>query len=293
MRPSSRNPVVSTVEMMSESKTYSDVPSVTNAEIFESTLDRSAPSSSERRRSFAHILASPIHYEPGYPYPLLVWLHDIGKYETELFDVVPKISARNYVAVAPRGVSCTTRRVVRNHIGGRLVNVKNWLESCNDWPDTEDAVLETENLVFDSIEQAKIKFNVNSRRVFLIGRGVGATMAVRVGLRNPHEFAGVVSIDGAFPDADNMLLRNWRSARSLPILMTTGANPRNGFSSFTRSQLNFMHAAGLTVFIRQYDEVSCHPAASQARMDKILLDVNRWIMKRALNPQTPVSEMFS
>ena len=54
-----------------------------------------------------------------------------------------------------------------------------------------------------------------------------------------------------------------------------------------------MHAAGLTVFIRQYDEVSCHPAASQARMDKILLDVNRWIMKRALNPQTPVSEMFS
>ena len=280
---------------MSESNLYSDSSAAqyTDTDAFESTTDRVEQQRDDRRSSFAHILASPVHYEEGYPYPLLVWLHDVGKFETELFEVLPKISARNYVAVAPRGLSCATRRVVRSRINGRVVNVKNWVEPCNDWPDTDAGVSEAENLVFNSIEQAKLKFNVNPRRVFLIGRGIGATMAVRVGIRNPHEFAGVVSIDGAFPDANNMLLRNWRAARELPILMTSGANPRNGFSSFTRKQLSLMHAAGLTIFIRQYDEVSCQPEVSQARMDKILIDVNRWIMKRALNPQTPVSEMFS
>ena len=280
---------------MSEFNLYSDSSTAqyTTPSTFESIIDDFAPQRDDRRSSFAHILASPIHYEEGYPYPLLVWLHDVGKFETELFEVLPKISARNYVAVAPRGLSRAMRRVVRSRVNGRVVNVKNWIEPCNDWPDTEEGVSEAENLVFDSIEQAKNKFNVNPRRVFLIGRGVGATTAVRIGIRNPHEFAGVVSIDGAFPDADNMLLRNWRAARGLPILMTSGANPRNGFSSFSRKQLNLMHAAGLTVYIRQYDEVSCQPEASQARMDKILIDVNRWIMKRALNPQTPISELFS
>ena len=281
---------------MSEFNEYSDASDsspVSYADVFESTINSLTPQTSARRHSFAHILASPIHYEPGYPYPLLVWLHDVGKFETELFDVIPKISARNYVAVAPRGVSCATRRIVRNRINGRLVNVKSWLEPGADWPDAEEGVSEAENLVFDSIEQAKIKFNVNSRRVFLIGRGIGATMAIRVGLRNPREFAGVISIDGAFPDADNMLLKNWRLARRLPLLLTAGGNPRKGFSSFTQRQLNLMHAAGLTVQIRQYDENSMTPDSAQTRMEKIYVDVNRWIMQRGTNPDTPVSEMFS
>ena len=270
---------------MSKVKTHSEetvVPLRKISHSFESNIKRLSmrQNHSERSRSFAHILASPVHYEPNYAYPLLVWLHDAGKSELELFDVVPKISSQNYVAVAPRGI--------RSRINGRLIDEKSWTEPCNDWPETEDCISEAENLVFDSIDQAMGKFNINSRRIFLLGRGTGATMALRLAFRNPSEFAGVVSIDGAFPSLDNLLLRNWRSLRDLPILMTTG-----GISaSLSAKQLRLMHTAGMTVVIRQYNENPGTPNSSRLRMDRILADVNRWTMKRALNPLAPIAELF-
>ncbi len=278
---------------MSKVKTHSEelvapVQKVSNS--FTSTLERlsARPSHSERRRAFTHILASPVHYEPNYAYPLLVWLHDTGKSEVEVLDVMPKISTQNFVAVAPRGLRTVSKRIVRRRINGLLVDEKSWTEPCNDWIETEAGVSEAENLVFDSIDQAMAKFSVNSRRIFLIGRGAGATMAMRVGMRNPNEFAGVISIDGAFPTLDNQLLRNWRAVRDLPILMTTG-----GASQISAQQLRLMHTAGMTVVIRQYNENHNLPNSAEVRMDKILADVNRWVMKRALNPLIPLSEMIS
>src|SRR5215203_5866783 len=46
---------------------------------------------------------APIHYEPGYAYPLVVWLHDSDSNERELSQIMPLVSMRNYVAIAPRG----------------------------------------------------------------------------------------------------------------------------------------------------------------------------------------------
>ena len=44
----------------------------------------------------------PLHYEPNYAYPLIVWLHGAQDDERQLKRVMPFISLRNYVAVAPR-----------------------------------------------------------------------------------------------------------------------------------------------------------------------------------------------
>ena len=51
-----------------------------------------------------HTIFAPLHYEPGYSYPLLVWLHGPGCDERQLLRIMPLVSMRNYVAVAPRGV---------------------------------------------------------------------------------------------------------------------------------------------------------------------------------------------
>ena len=48
-------------------------------------------------------LFTPLHYERNYAYPLLIWLHGKGGNEHHLRQVMPKISMRNYAAVAPRG----------------------------------------------------------------------------------------------------------------------------------------------------------------------------------------------
>ncbi len=232
-----------------------------------------------------------MHYESNYAYPLLVWLHDSGANETEIFDVAPQISRRNYVAIAPRGLACPHTTVsCRRSSDGRPIVENRREEIRNEWPETERGVSEAENLVFYSIDQARAKANVNRRRVFLLGRGAGGTMALRVALRNPREFAGVVSIDGAFPTLERRPLRDWRDARDLPILMTTGAN--SATPRLTPKELRLFHTAGLTVAVRQYNESSNEPLAAQKRMRKILLDVDRWTMNRALNLGSPLSELF-
>ena len=280
---------------MSNAKTLRPVVAVPRtASVFESAVESfSSPrrTGDSRSRSFPHLLVAPVGYEKNYAYPLLVWLHDSASREIELFDVAPQISTRNYVAVAPRGLSASRANVLCRRANGRLIVEKTREETYYDWPETDEGVSEAENLVFYSIDQALAKFNVHRRRVFLLGRGTGGTMALRVALRNPREFAGVVSIDGAFPTLERQPLRDWRSARDLPILMTTGAGS-NAIPQLTPKQLRLFHTAGLTVVIRQYNERPNEENAADARMKKILLDVNRWAMERALNPQAPISEMF-
>src|ERR1700676_406196 len=52
-----------------------------------------------------YALFGPLHYEANYAYPLLVWLHGPGDSEGQLKRIMPQISLRNYVAVAPRGTA--------------------------------------------------------------------------------------------------------------------------------------------------------------------------------------------
>ena len=280
---------------MSNAKTLRPVVAVPRtASVFESAVESFSPrrNGDSRRRAFPHFLVAPVKYEKNYSYPLLVWLHDFASSEAELFDVAPQISTRNYVAVAPRGLGSVHSRVVgARRPNGRFVAERSREETYYDWPETDEGVSEAENLVFYSIDQALAKFNVHRRRVFLLGRGTGGTMALRVALRNPREFAGVVSIDGAFPTLERQPLRNWREARDLPILLTTGLGS-SAIPQLTPNQLRLFHTAGLTVVIRQYNERPNEENAAATRMKKILLDVNRWTMERALNPQAPISEMF-
>ena len=42
----------------------------------------------------------PMHYEPNYSYPLIVWLHGDGRDQNEMLKYMPSVSTRNYVALA-------------------------------------------------------------------------------------------------------------------------------------------------------------------------------------------------
>src|SRR5580698_11026646 len=53
----------------------------------------------------------PENYEPNYAYPLVVWLHDAGRSERDIVDVLPHISMRNYLGLALRGTNPADPRV--------------------------------------------------------------------------------------------------------------------------------------------------------------------------------------
>ena len=70
----------------------------------ESVFQVNSASFSTHQSDFPHALFAPMHYTPGYAYPLIVWLHGHGGDERQLQRVMPSVSMQNYMAVALRGI---------------------------------------------------------------------------------------------------------------------------------------------------------------------------------------------
>lgn len=212
----------------------------------------------------ARALFAPLHYEPNYAYPLIVWLHGPGSDEWQLMRLMPLVSMRNYVAVAPRGV-----RLPREDRDGDV-----W-----GWSQSPEHIQEAEQRIFDSIDAVRHKYHISPHRIFLAGFDCGGTMAFRVAMQHPERFAGVLSIGGAFPTGQTPLVQ-WTRARHLAIFLGVGRDSPHYPPAAACEDLRLFHVAGMSVSLRQYP---CgHQLAPQ-----ILGDVDRWIMEQITSTNRP------
>ncbi len=200
---------------------------------------------------------TPLHYEPNYAYPLLVWLHAPGENdERQLLRIMPLVSLRNYVAVAPRGFACEQDE---GPTGYR-------------WPQTQSHIEQAEHRVFECIEEAQQRFRIADHRIFLAGFDAGGTMAFRIVMNHPQRFAGVLSICGAFPTGHSPLGQLNR-VRKLPVFMAVGRDSLVYSPDRACEDLRLFHTAGITVALRQY------PCGHQLTQH-MLRDVDRWIIEQ-------------
>jgi phospholipase/carboxylesterase len=204
---------------------------------------------------------APMHYEANYAYPLLVWLHGHASNEHELRQIMPKISMRNFVAVAPQGCWKDSRHRGRHG-----------------WRQASDMIEDAESRVADCIAAAQSRFNIHPNRIFLVGHGSGGTMAYRVAWNDPNRFAGVVSINGPLPSCQSPM-RRVNELRQLPCLLSMSRDSRTYPSSRVCDDLRLLHAAGCTVALRQYP-------GPDGLAKCMLADVNRWIMELVCGTST-------
>ncbi|MCA9264934.1 MAG: hypothetical protein KDA60_13835 [Planctomycetales bacterium] len=195
----------------------------------------------------------PLHYERNYAYPLLIWLHGPGDNELQLRRVMPFVSLRNYVAVAPRG---TMRTAGEAHT----------------WSQEAGSIELAEHRVLAALELATRRFNVSSQRIFLGGYDAGGTMALRVGFRRPDLFAGVASIGGSFPVGHHPLIQFDR-VRDLPVLLSHGRDSDSCSEDIVCRNLKLLHAAGISTTLRQY------PCGDDLTT-QMLRDLDGWMMER-------------
>jgi phospholipase/carboxylesterase len=208
-----------------------------------------------------HSLFAPLHYEPGYAYPLLVWLHGLHSDERHILRIMPLVSMQNYVAVAPRGLEVTAAEEGRSGCG---------------WQQTDDHIRQAEQRVFDGIEIACGKLHVSPQRIFLAGFDCGGSMALRLAMSHPERFAGVLSLCGSLP-MGGTLLANLAAVRRLPVFMAVGRYSPEYPQNRVCDDLRLLHSAGISVTLRQYP--CSHELAPQ-----MLLDVNRWMIEQITTP---------
>ncbi len=196
----------------------------------------------------------PMHYEPNYAYPLLVWLHGAGDDQRRLRQIMPHVSTRNYAAVAPKlPPAALTQR-----------GDSAWSRGA------AESLLRAETRVFQAIEGAESRLHVAGHRVFLVGWGSGGSLALRIALLYPNRFAGVASLGGPFPHGGRPLQR-LDQVRSLPLLLACGRGSRGYDEPAVCRDLRLMHTAGICVTLRQY------PVGDELTT-KMLADLNHWVM---------------
>lgn len=211
----------------------------------------------------SHCLFAPVHYQQGYRYPLIVWLHGPTSNEQELRDVMPLVSVRNYVAVAPRG----TNRVEDT-------------PRAFGWEQTAGSSNEAIQRVRHCIATAQDRFNIHADRIFLAGYGEGGTMALRLGLEHPDEFAGVISLGGPMPTGGRPLKRI-AEARKLPLLISVSPDQDRFTLERAMENVRLLHSAGSPLSLRLYPE-------GESLTTVMLSDVDKWIMQHVC-PETVVS----
>ena len=188
---------------------------------------------------------TPLGHEPGYDYPLLVWLPESThtsprKKAFELGKVMQRVSLRNFVAVQPV-------------IG----------------PEESSAVA-LDEAVWRSIERVRDRIAIHPNRIFLVGQGEGGSDAFRLACRHPREFAGVISLGGPFP-LDEGLFAQLADVRRLPMLLCCQRSSVMEQAACTDRTLRLFHAAGAALAMRIY------PGRNDLSK-AVLADVNRWIM---------------
>ena len=240
--------------------------SARNAEKLDLELDfvrASLPAKS--RLTHPHILFSPMHYEPNYSYPLLVWLHGTGSDERQLMKIMPAISMRNYVAVAPRGLvleqfpSPPTLDLSVSAILKRPREQYDWLLADN--------LTEIEQRVFDCIAVAQERCNIAEHRIFIAGFGTGGTAALRLAMLYPEYFAGAATLGGEIPPG-NRIFPSWQMTQPLSVFLgIDGSAPEHTFRI-----MELLYTAGLSAEVHEYSEITSLTGA-------MLEDMNRWMMQ--------------
>ncbi len=220
------------------------------------------------REGLHYTLFAPLHYEPNYAYPLVIWLHGPGDDERQLLRVMPLVSMRNYISVGPRG----PRQMEQQAPGYQ-------------WTHSDRDVCAAEQSIFESLEIVKEKFHVANHRVFLAGYQCGGTMAFRIGLRHPHRFAGALSLGGPFPTG-NTPLACLDEARKLPLFIAQGRSSELYPVETTCSELRLFHSAGMHVTLRQY------PCGDELNT-QMLHDMDVWMMEQITGATSSDVEDFS
>jgi phospholipase/carboxylesterase len=200
----------------------------------------------------------PQKFEERYAYPLVVFLHGQGEDETQWLSQIMHLSRRNYVGLALRGPHRVSGRKGRAGYG--------WGKDRRSESDIEDYAL-------DAIEEVRGSFNIDPRKVHLVGFGEGATLALQLGLSLHGSISKIVAINGGMPSSPMPLAFAPQRLRGLNrprVLLGFGPEFPGDDGQKTRQIHRLLDSAGLDVEMRSY-------STGDRLTHAMLRDADRWL----------------
>lgn len=159
----------------------------------------------------------PEFFEKNYAYPALIMLESSLSKTAQFHDSVRAISERNHVGIR---VVCEP-----SSLGGELGN---------------DLAL---SQIQKSVRSVSRYANLHSERIYLVGTGIQATLAMRLVLAEPLKFAGFLAID---PEVERGVLsvRHFRQLKHLRgMILTSTMFPAEKL----RREIEMLHSSGIEI----------------------------------------------
>lgn len=175
----------------------------------------------------------PATYEPGYAYPLIVWLTAPGGSAGRLAPVMSRISDRNYLGAALE------------------------LESADG----------ADERVFEIVSRLRRQLHVHTERVYVAGTHEQGTWALRLGLSRPEWFAGAIALGSSLP-AGGRPLAQFGALRGKRIFLASSGLEA---SAEAVHALRRLWTAGLDVYACQAASNEPHDPGVLLEIDRWLM----------------------
>jgi phospholipase/carboxylesterase len=150
----------------------------------------------------------------------VIWLHGLGADGNDFVPIIPELHLPANPAIRFVFPSAPSMPVTVN--GGYVMPA--WYDIIGrNLMDQEDAegIKRSAALIIELIER-EVQRGIDYRHIVLAGFSQGCAMVLYIGLRLPHQLAGIVALSGYLPLALSLNLEKHSANQSTPIFMAHG-----------------------------------------------------------------------
>ena len=150
----------------------------------------------------------------------VIWLHGLGADGNDFVPIVPELHLPENPAIRFIFPSAPSMPVTVN--GGYVMPA--WYDIVGrNLMDQEDAdgIKRSATSIIELIER-EVQRGIDCRHIVLAGFSQGCAMALYIGLRLPHQLAGIIALSGYLPLALSLNIEKHSANQSTPIFMAHG-----------------------------------------------------------------------
>lgn len=150
----------------------------------------------------------------------VIWLHGLGADGNDFAPIIPELRLPNKPAIRFIFPSAPSMPVTVN--GGYVMPA--WYDIFGrNLTDQEDAagIKRSASSIIELIDR-EVQRGIDYQHIVLAGFSQGCAMALYIGLRLPHQLAGIIALSGYLPLAMSLQLEKHHANQSTPIFMAHG-----------------------------------------------------------------------
>jgi phospholipase/carboxylesterase len=209
-------------------------------------------------------------FEPGGegPHPTIIAFHGWGANALDLLGIAPYVAEGRFAVLCPQGPMEVPVGPLRGYGWYPIM-----MGSPPDPGAVQTAVDEADRFIMAALE----RYQIDRRKLVLLGFSQGGSIAYHLGLSNPARFAAMVAISSWLPPQLAAQARNAEALQQLPTLVQHGRADDLIEIARARESVEALRALRVPLTYREYD---CgHEITAEG-----LADLSRFLVDRVLSP---------